>query len=700
MTYNFNSRSGHLLLIAAVGILAYSNTFYAPFVFDDTSSIVGNRVIRNMANFLTNRTGYKYNPRRFVGYLSFAFNYWLGGVNVVGYHIFNLAVHLGAAMLVYCFCRLSFQTPFLRESRFARGSPLIALVAALLFVAHPLQTEAVTYVVQRLASLATLFYLAALVLYIKARLAQETEGEGFKKFILLYSLSLLFVVIAMKTKEIAFTLPITIMLYDFFFFPGPGPKRLFLFLPMALTLLIIPASLMDTGKPVGELLSDVSEHTRAAGWSLTRSNYLATQFRVIVTYVRLLFLPGRQNFDYDYPVYHSFFVPQVYLSFFFLAGLLCLGVYSYFKSSRKIPKAQNSHRQAKEPEQHSISPSETSTAELRLIAFGIFWFFITLAVESSIIPIADVIVEHRVYLPSVGACIAVALAGAILTRRFSFQTTISILVIVVGVLAALTWNRNAVYADEATLWRDSIAKSPGKPRPQSNLGYVLMARGQLNQAIEHFRTALRLNPAYEPAYNNLGYAFSTMGRADEAIEQFRKVLTLNPTNVDAHYNLGAALAKKGLSDQAVKEYVLALRLKPDDIGARNNLGIEYDKLGLVDEAIVEYQKVLALDPEYVEALYNLGVAFQQKRLFDQAVKQYQTALKLNPKYAEAHNNLAAIYGMAGLLDQAMNHIQAATRLQPGNPFFREHLAHVYDLMGLPEKANEERRIARTLTRDG
>ena len=700
MTYNFNSRSGHLFVIAAVGILAYSNTFHTPFVFDDTSSIVGNRVIRNVANFLTNRTGYDYNPRRFVGYLSFAFNYWLGGLNVVGYHIFNLAVHLGAAMLVYFLCRLSFQTPVLQESRFARTAPLIALVPALLFVAHPLQTEAVTYIVQRLASLTTLFYLAALVLYIKARLAQETEEHGFKKFILLYALSLLFVVIAMKTKEIAFTLPITIILYDYWFFRGSGRRRLFLLLPIALTLLIIPTSLMETGKPVGELLSDVSEHTRAASMSLTRSDYLATQFRVIVTYVRLFFLPWRQNFDYDYPVYHSFLVPQVYLSFLFLAALLCLGSYLYFKSSTKFPRAENSHQHVKDGRQQSISTSEASTAELRLMAFGIFWFFITLAVESSVIPIADVIVEHRLYLPSVGACIAVALAGLLVTRRLSLSTAITIFAIVVGVLVALTWSRNSLYADEATLWLDSISRSPDKPRPHSNLGYVLMARGQLGEAIEQFNTALRLNPAYEPAYNNLGYALSSMGRTDEAIEQFRKVIALNPANVDAHYNLGAALAKKGLSGQAIKEYIVALRLKPDDIGARNNLGIEYDKLGLVDQAIVEYQKILALDPDYVEAYYNLGVSFQQKGLLQQAVKQYQTALKLNPEYAEAHNNLAAIYGMMGLLDQAMAHIQAATRIQPRNPFFREHLAHVYELMGLPAKADEERRIARTLTRDG
>ena len=192
----------------------------------------------------------------------------------------------------------------------------------------------------------------------------------------------------MKSKEIALTLPVIIVLYEFCFF-RESPfhktsrqrlKRYLYLLPLLLTLLIIPLSMMDFSKPVENFVEHIDAPSRET-LNISRADYLLTEFRVIVTYLRLLVFPVKQSIDYTYPVYHSFLQPQVFLSFLLLLTIFSLGVYLFYRSL-------------------SSSPG------LRLIAFGIFWFFITLSVESTIIPIKDVIFEHRLYLPSVGFFIA------------------------------------------------------------------------------------------------------------------------------------------------------------------------------------------------------------------------------------------------------------------------------------------------------
>jgi hypothetical protein len=197
------------------GFAVYSNTFHVPFLWDDRTSIVENPVIKSVGNFFFNTKGYEYNPRRFIGYMSFALNYFMGGLDVTGYHVFNLAVHIVNSLLVYALVLLTFRTPRMKGTSIVSSSGLVALGAALLFVVHPVQTQAVTYIVQRLTSLAVMWYLLSLCLYAGWRLWQEAHGG---KGLLLYGFTLISIVLAMKTKEIAFTLPLMIVLYDFYFF--------------------------------------------------------------------------------------------------------------------------------------------------------------------------------------------------------------------------------------------------------------------------------------------------------------------------------------------------------------------------------------------------------------------------------------------------------------------------------------------------
>ena len=589
----------HLFLIAVIGIIAYSNTFHLPFVFDDIYQIKGNQMIRDLDNFRLGLKGHDFspddrynNPRRIVGYLSFALNYRFGGFNVKGYHLTNLFIHIVNAMLVYFFVQLTFKTPYFNkagigdeglgivkgkqnpgtgdpEAVYGPQSPIpdpqpltpafIALFSALLFVSHPLQTQAVTYIVQRFASLATLFYLLSLVLYINGRLASRQAGK-----LASYLLALVSAVLAMKTKEIAFTLPLVIILYESTFFAAPLKKKLLFLLPVALTLLIVPISVIHSDRPFGELLSDLGENTRVQT-AMPRWDYLMTEMRVIVTYIRLIFLPVNQNLDYDYPIYHSLLTPPVFMSFLLLSALLAVAVYLLYKS-----------RQAAKP----ASLQADFTFELsRLVAFGIFWFFITLSVESSIIPIVDVIYEHRVYLPSAGLFTAIATGIFIVAARLKKEKSIvPIFVLITLALSAATYARNNIWKDDAILWEDVAKKSPNKARPHNNLGEVYYRQGRLGEAMREFQTALVLNPSYAKAHNNMGSGYAAQGFLERAIEEFQIVVRLAPDYTDAHYNLGQAFLLRGLPHEAIKEFKTTLRLKPDDIDARRNIEVLSKKM--------------------------------------------------------------------------------------------------------------------------
>ncbi|MBI4710220.1 MAG: hypothetical protein HY759_03835 [Nitrospirae bacterium] len=271
----------HVLLIVMLGLLAYSNTFNVPFIFDDYRNIIDNPVIKNfqypldteIAEIIKTNSIFK---TRIIGYVTTLFH----------------------------------------PSSLIPQPSLIALFSALIFVSHPIQTQAVTYIVQRFTSLATFFYLLSLVMYVKWRIQNtgvrsqsKTKTLNSKLLTLnsmfLYLASLASAILAMKTKEIAFTLPIIITAYEFMFFDEKIKKRVLYLSPLLLLMLIIPSSFIGTDTSLKGILRDISETARLRT-TMSRWDYLLTEFRVIVTYLRLLFLPVNQNFDYDYPIYNSF----------------------------------------------------------------------------------------------------------------------------------------------------------------------------------------------------------------------------------------------------------------------------------------------------------------------------------------------------------------------------------------------------------
>lgn len=530
----------HFIFIATLGLIAYANTFNVPFHWDDNFFIKNNPIIENLAYFWepSKAEGFKYHAafkNRYVGFLTFALNYRLHGFNVTGYHVFNITIHVLNSMLVYLLIIFSYKTPFLRQSSLKEHSRYIALFAGLIFVSHPLQTEAVTYIFQRLSSLAAFFYLLSVVTYVRSRLSEDSSRLCF-----FYALSFIAAILAMKTKEIAFTLPFIIVLYEFFFFGDRFKKRVLFLLPLLLTLFIIPLTLIGIDKPAGEIMSSIS--TASRGFSgISRTDYLFTQFRVVVTYIRLLFFPINQNFDYDYPALRLFLNPQVFLSILFHLAIMGLSVYLFFRSRIKAP-------------------------DLRIMAFGIFWFYIALSVESSIIPIPMAINEYRVYLPLAGVSLSLITAAFLFLEKFKNKNAriaiCAILVVIPFLFSYITYKRNTVWKSEIRFLEDTVEKSPRKARVHTNLGSAYAEEGMNGKAIKHSTIALKLDPSDAYAHYNLGNLYRKRKDYHMAVGHYEAALIYKPAYYSAHHQLGLIYLQKGDREAARKEFEAVLKINP------------------------------------------------------------------------------------------------------------------------------------------
>lgn len=531
------------LLVVAVGLAAYANAFRGPFVFDDVQQIRDNPMVRDLGTFLRDGGGYRSMPGRFVAYLTFALDYRLGGGSPFRFHAFNVAVHLANALLVHALVVTLFRTPRASRSAIAPASGTVAFVAAVLFVAHPIQTQAVTYIVQRVTSLATLFYLASVVLYARWRLARPGPRP---RRLACYLLSLLAAVLAMHTKEIAFTLPLAIALLEVSFFDRRSGRWLAL-VPFAATALLVPLmALRGHGGTLAGAAAAVGEATRIQS-RLGRLEYLATELPVIVTYLFLLLLPVGQNLDHDYPLHRSLLEPEVVASGLVLLALAGLAVFLFLRTRTA-----------------ARSPLDPGA---RVAAFGIGWWFVTLSVESTLVPIVDVINEHRVYLPAAGAFTAAAIGILFLARRVTAAETAPRATAIAGavlalVLAVATAARNQVWASDLALWTDSAIKSPDKARPTLNLGTALIEAGRMREAVGPLRRAVALDPSHGFAHAQLAAALLAAGRPDEAEPELRDALRLSPADPEATFNLAVLLWQSRRPDEARRWFRRFLEIAP------------------------------------------------------------------------------------------------------------------------------------------
>jgi tetratricopeptide (TPR) repeat protein len=517
---------------------------------------------------------------------------------------------------------------------------MVSLFAALIFVLHPIQTQAVTYIVQRYASVAALFYLASLLFYVRARILTQRPNRdpGTGAIYGFYFLSALFAAAAFLSKQNAASLPAAVLLIEWMLFDRTweGWKKklpwIALFSLLWALLVLFVAGLFSGGAEGAGLLEDVSglakETERIGRWQ-----YLRTQFNVLVIYIRLLFLPVEQNLDYVYPFKDGFLDGYTPLAFLFLVGVAAFAV----RQLRRRP----------------------------IISFAIFYFFITLSVESSIIPIRDALFEHRLYLPMFGFALLVShsVLHSLSGRRAWVLFAAACILVALG---ATTYARNAVWRDGTTLWSDVVSKSPHNHRARNNLANALADRGRLDEAIAQYETALRIHPDYDKAHNNLANALNERGQTDRAIRHYREALRLNPDYAKAHANLANALIGQGQTDEAIQHYREALRGRPGNAQAHSDLGVALGRRGRIDEAIEQYREALRLQPEFPEAHYNLANALRRRGRTDEAILHYQKALDQKPGFVEAHFNLGIALSERGREDEAIAHFEAVLGIIPGH----------------------------------
>ena len=609
-----SAQKEHLLflLAALLVIVIYSNTLTGPFIFDDRPHILENPYIRltslsydDLKEVLQKSRA----PKRPVANMTLALNYYFHRYNVVGYHTVNIVIHITSGFLLYLLLKSTLSLPALRH-RYAYNK-WIPLLSALLWMVHPIQTQSVSYIIQRMNSMAAMFYVLSLLLYVKFRIATHKKNKGG----LLIS-CILAGLLALGTKEIAATLPFFIFLYEWFFFQNLSGQWLNRRAPLlaAMGVFLIAVAVFYLGTNPLETIKmgyDVRE--------FTVGQRLLTQLHVVVFYISLLLWPHPQrlNLAHDVALSTSLFQPPTtFISLLIIAGF----VFAAICYAKRFP----------------------------LFSFCALWFFGNLIIESSVVAL-ELVFEHRLYLPSMLA-IFLAVVGAF--RFIKSQWLCIGLLCTAAVVGSLwTYQRNAVWTDDLALWRDCVKKSPAKARAYTNLASALVRRGEWVEAVEHYQTALKLKPNAAEPHFNLGIIWAKSGKFSKAMPYFQKAVEIEPLNFKAQNNLGAALLASGKYDEAIKHLQIALRLEPDHPEAHNNLGQALLFQGNSTAAMVHLNQALRIAPGYVKAHVNLGIAYKQMGKYQMAIEHFEKALQLRPGYQIAQRNLDAVLAITDPSDK-------------------------------------------------
>jgi len=666
----------------------------SPFVFDDDPNIHSNPHIR-----LTRITwqgiveaGFESpSSSRPISNISFALNYYFHQYNVAGYHLVNTLIHIASGLFLYIFIKTTLSLPSQRSSYESYG--WIPFFAATIWLVHPIQTQSVTYIVQRMNSMAAMFYILAFLLYAKARLA---AGKGKKSA--LFAGFVIAGILALGSKQIAATLPLFIVLYEWYFFQDLSrtwiKRHRFHFAGLLIILALVGFMFLKTNVWQKTFsLYDIQD--------FTLFQRVLSEFRVVVHYISLLIFPhpSRLNLDYDFPISHSLIDPITTLfSIVVIAGLFGLALIMAKKG--------------------------------RLSSYCILWFLGNLVIESSVIPLA-LIFEHRIYLPSM----LIILMAVILAYRYIKPKwlTVTVLCGIAMVCSIWTYERNQVWRDDVSLWRDCVEKSPNKARSHHNLGYALEGKGNLNEAIGHYLKAIRIKPDYSEAqyglgnalasqgnlkeavshylealhikpgypevHNNLANVLASQGNFKEAVRHYLKALKIKPHFPKAHYNLGNSLRSQGNLNDAIAHYLDAIRLKPDYAKAHINVGIALENRGNLKEAIGHYSEALQIKPDYTEVHINLGNALKRQENLKEAIRHYSEALRVKPNYSEdihtrpylfdAHCNLGVVFAQQGNFKKAIDHFQGALRLKPDDERAKNNIAKAFWDFGLTLRRNNK-----------
>lgn len=617
------------VVLALAALVAYRNTFSAPFVFDDADSITENASLRHLWPLTSvldpAAGGATVSGRPFVN-LTLAVNHAISGEAVWSYHALNLLIHILAAWTLFGVVRRTFLRPRLRE-RFGRDALPLAAAAAGIWILHPLATAAVTYTSQRAESLAGLFSLLTLYGFIRSLDAEMPQSARAWRVA-----SWVACLLGMASKEVAAAAPLLVLAYDVTLggesrahgLPEVWKLRWRMYLGLASTwflLAVLIASTRGRGGTVGF----------SAG--LSPVVYLQTQCYALVHYLRLSVWPSPLVFDYGLRVVRHFGAvwPQALL-LTALAGGTAAALWR--RSPLGLPGAL---------------------------------FFLILAPSSSFVPInSETMAEHRMYLPLAAVSILAVTAAYLAFGRRSLWVWL----FPACALGWATHSRNATYGSAVKLWQDTVAKVPDNARARYNLGILYSQEGRYAVAVVEDEAALRRNdgwaaPQDVPAIENkLGYDLLQMGRAAEAVPHLEASLRLRPTSPAAHLNLARAYVRLGRNAEALAQYAQALRLSPGDAGVESEYGDALLKSRNLDGAIARYREACRLLPEWEAPRGNLAYALLLAGKVDDAVASYREAVKLVPTDAAAWMGLAYALIQENQPAAAVDAARRATDLQP------------------------------------
>ena len=603
-----NKKKAFFLIFALTAII-YSNSFSASWHFDDIPNVNGNDGIRiSELNFDSISKAFYSNPTnkdnliRPVAYLTFALNWYYGKNNVFGYHLVNVAIHICCAFFLFLSILLLLHSPNIAD-KYKGSEPFIALLATILWAIHPIQVQAVTYIVQRMASLSALFYILGVFFYLKVR-NSLSRSNIYIYFVAIIATYLL----ALGSKENSIMLPASLFLVEVVFYRDIRDKRtqkftaglcaitFFLFIILSLTIF------------QDEWLSIINRYERRP---FTLFQRLLTQPRIVSFYLKQLFVPINNYLSivHDVPLSTSLFNPITTIpAILFIIGLLAFG----FSQVLARP----------------------------LVAFAILFFLLNHIVESTVIPL-ELIFEHRNYLPSMFLFVPVAaIIKHIIDHYREKKPIVAWSVVTFGIILIWgvglgTYARNFTWATEESLWTDAMKKAPNNPRPYQNIAHIYKALGYYDKSLSLYRKSISLpeisNVSKSKSINNIGNIYNQLNQKNIALSYYRRALNVDSGNRLAQINLTSVLINYGEYEEAMKLADDLMEKDPSDIRHINFKGFLLFKTKRLKEAIDSFKNGLDIDPFDRHLLVNMGMALSRFGVYKNANFFLIRAIHIYPK---------------------------------------------------------------------
>ncbi len=631
--FSDKTKTGMAFVLLVLLILPiYSNTFHAAWQFDDKPNIVENTRLHindlsltSLWNTFFAKAG-KDSFFRPLPSLSLALNWYVGQANTFGYHLVNLVIHLLTAFMLFLAVRLLLQTPRLKQRYSKEDAYTISLLSAILWAVNPIQIQAVTYIVQRMAAMAAMFYILGIYYYLKGRQAGQLKTQA-----LFYMACFCSFVCALMSKENAALMPISLILIEIIFISDVTALRsarraVPILAVTGLILVFLGIAVFLTGA-LDFLFSGFS--TRP----FTLWERLLTEPRVLLFYISQIFypLPTRLSITHDIVVSTSLLSPWTTLPAI-LTVLLLMGLAAW--QAKKSP----------------------------LLAFAILFFFVNHVVESTILPL-ELIFEHRNYLPSFFIFLPLAAALKYLVdyyrtkNRPLYAFLASFVILVIIGLGSFTYIRNRDWRTEASLWQAAMSKAPLDARPITNLA-IQLAWGpdptplQYDVALAMFKKAMSLNTAHDfltsDIINNIGSIYYHRGAYQKAVDTYKQGLEMDPEFLKMRYDLTNAYIMMGKWEAAAGEaHQLVTNkknyLKPEYFNVKGFILLWQNQ---PENAIVSFRKALEMAPKNPAVLLNAGVALSQLGEWEKADAVLKTVAKktsgdLRPVYALIENSARA-----------------------------------------------------------